>query len=143
MKYLSYLIGLLFLFGCNATSGLQKLTIQTENKEIQINIEIADEPEERTQGLMNRSSLPEKQGMLFIFEEEKVLGFWMKNTLIPLDMIFIDADKKIAHIEHGAIPCKADPCPVYSSNEKVKYVLELNGGFSEENSIKIGNNVEF
>ena len=75
-------------------------------------IEIADTQPEREYGLMDRTSLPEKSGMLFVFERTGVFKFWMKDTLIPLDMIWINDQNKIIDIQE-ATPCTADPCPVY------------------------------
>jgi uncharacterized protein len=76
-------------------------------------IEIADTPEERQLGLMNRTFMPELSGMLFVFQQPGQYNFWMKNTLIPLDMIWIDAQNKIVDIQQ-ATPCTADPCPTYN-----------------------------
>lgn len=104
-------------------------------------IEIADSPEEHSQGLMFRTSLPEDHGMLFIFEQPSLYAFWMKNTLIPLDMIFINENQQIADIQ-TAQPCTSDPCPLYKPSQPVLYVLEVNAGFSERNNIKVGDKVE-
>ena len=106
-------------------------------------MEIADTNEERRVGLMNRESLEDNNGMLFIFDREGVLTFWMKNTLIPLDMIFVSEDKAIKHIERDVPPCLEDPCPLYSSKYPVKYVIEVNGGFTEAKGIEIGDTIDF
>lgn len=108
---------------------------------VEVEVEIADSPEERQVGLMWREELGENEGMLFIFEEEQVLGFWMKNTLISLDMFFINKDFEIVKI-HTAVPCGADPCPTYSSGEQALYVVEVNGGFAGEKGIQEGERVE-
>lgn len=97
-----------------------------------VNLEIAENPKQRQTGLMFRESLCDSCGMLFVFEEEGTYSFWMKNTLIPLDMIFIDKDMVIVDIMH-ALPCTEDPCMKYTPTEKVLYVLEVNQNkFSEE-----------
>ena len=106
-----------------------------------IRVEVADSYEEQTTGLMYRDSLNRKTGMLFIFDSSDVLGFWMKNTLIPLDMIFIDKNLKIVGIQN-AVPCNADPCRLYSSGKPSKYVLEINGGFAAKNNVKIGDTIK-
>ena len=92
---------------------------------------------------MFRESLPENSGMLFIFPDSSPRSFWMKNTLIPLDMIWIDESKKIVGITENVQPCKADPCPSYPSGKPVKYVLEVNAGFAERKGIKENDSVEF
>ena len=102
-----------------------------------IQIEIADEPAERERGLMNRTAMDADAGMLFIFEVPQVLNFWMKNTLIPLDILYFDADQKLVAIRTME-PCTADPCAVYSSDVPVKYALEVNKGYAEEHGVGIG-----
>ena len=107
------------------------------------NIEIANTPREREIGLMNRENLDLNNGMLFVFEKEGVYNFWMKNVLIPLDMIWIDGNKQVVFIKENAEPCKTEQCEVFGSDEKALYVLEVNGGAVEEMGIKIGDAVEF
>lgn len=104
-------------------------------------IEIADDPFEQSKGLMYRSSLDWNNGMLFAFENEEIRSFWMKNTLIPLDMIFIDKGLKIIDIIENAQPCKTNNCPSYVSNQPAKYVLEVNAGYVKENKISVGDTI--
>jgi len=106
-----------------------------------IDVEIADAPEERSKGLMFRESLKKNEGMLFVYEDSKIRSFWMKNTLIPLDIIFISEDFRIINIE-VAVPCEEDPCRTYDSLKDVKYVLEVNKGYSMEKGIESGDFVE-
>ncbi len=108
-----------------------------------IQIETALTESERMNGLMFRETLPETQGMLFVFPESKVYSFWMKNTLIPLDLIWINESKEIIDLTENFQPCIQDPCPSKSSSKPVKYVLEVNAGFVENNKIKIGEKVLF
>jgi uncharacterized membrane protein (UPF0127 family) len=103
-------------------------------------VELAITSEEKAKGLMHREYLDENKGMLFIFEDEKAPSFWMKNTLIPLDMVFINSGNKIADILI-AEPCKKDPCKSYTPKANAKYVLEVNAGFSERHNAKIGDEV--
>ncbi len=105
-------------------------------------VEIADSAEERAKGLMYREALDEGKGMLFVYPEEGIYNFWMKNTLIPLDMIWISSDRRIVHIEE-AVPCKEDPCYVYQPAKKALFVLEINGGLAEKLGIDEGDMVEF
>ncbi|MBU1018601.1 MAG: DUF192 domain-containing protein [Patescibacteria group bacterium] len=102
-----------------------------------LDLEIAETTEQKQIGLMNRESLPENSGMLFSYEEEGYYSFWMKNTLIPLDMIWLDEDLEVVHIEH-ATPCQTEECPSYTSPLPSKYILETNIDFTEENQTKIG-----
>lgn len=89
-------------------------------------VEIADTPETRTLGLMNRTFMAENSGMLFIFPKADFHDFRMKNTLIPLDMIRIDNQHKVVHIAN-ALPCTVDPCIIYRPEVFSNYVLEING----------------
>ncbi len=102
---------------------------------VEIRVEIADTPAERETGLMHRDSLAEDAGMLFILDDEEVVGFWMKDTRIPLDIIFIDSNWRIVNIRRSAQPCTEEPCESYFSDEPVRYVLEVNAGFAEQHSI--------
>jgi uncharacterized membrane protein (UPF0127 family) len=101
-------------------------------------IELALTSGEREVGLMNRAQMDADKGMLFVFENEGVYPFWMKNTLIPLDMIWIDSDYHVVYIERNALPCTSDPCPVFNPGKKAKYVLEINGGLTDKTGIKEG-----
>ena len=109
------------------------------------NVEIADTSEKRETGLMNRKYLKPNSGMLFSFEEENKYNFWMKNVLIPLDMIWIDQNRKVVFIKENAEPCKTEDneCETFVSDKKAKYVLEISGGMSEEIELNIGDEVEF
>ena len=128
-----------FALGClSDTPPLKKGRVLVSGATI--DVEIAKTPEELSRGLMNRATLPENGGMLFVFSDSAPRAFWMKNTLIPLDIIFISSDTKITNIEH-ALPCKADPCPLYRSRGNAMYVLEVNGGFSQTHGISEGDDV--
>jgi hypothetical protein len=106
-------------------------------------VELAQSPKEHNRGLMFRESLPEKGGMLFIFQENGIYPFWMKNTLIPLDMIWIDENKKVVFIEKNTTPCKEDVCPSINPQVEARYVLEINAGVSETLNIAPGSKLEF
>lgn len=93
-----------------------------------VSVEVAADDASREHGLMDRTSMPEDHGMLFVFPDSAVRTFWMKDTLIPLDMLFLDAQRKVVTLLGDVPPCKADPCPVYPSTEPARYVLELNAG---------------
>ena len=117
-----------------------------ENEEISekcFNVEIADTPETRARGLMNREHLNQDSGMLFLFDTEAEYHFWMKNTLIPLDIIWLDKNKKVVFIEHSAEPCQTDPCETFGPSEKTKYVFEINSGLAKKIGLKERDYLEF
>ncbi len=105
--------------------------------------ELAVTDEERQLGLMYREKIDPDQGMLFVFGEEGIQSFWMKNTLISLDMIWLDKEKRVVHIETDVPPCKADPCPSYSSNIPAMYVFELKAGVAAQHKLKLYDKLEF
>ena len=130
---------LIFLVDCSKISDKSQPTFSIDNgdKWIDVLIEIADDNEERMKGLMFRENLGENSGMLFIFEDDSPQSFWMKNTLIPLDIIFINEGFEIIDIKN-AVPCTTDPCRIYSSERPAKFVLEVNSGFAAKKGISIG-----
>ena len=103
-------------------------------------VELAETPEQRTKGLMFRESMSDREGMLFIFDNKASRSFWMKNTLISLDMIFIDEDMNVVEVKSNIQPCEADPCPFYPS-QPAMYVLEINAGLAEKKNIQVGSQV--
>jgi uncharacterized membrane protein (UPF0127 family) len=131
---------LLFVFVPSTDNGSPYVEFLTPEP-ARVHVEIADEPAERSQGLMFRESLGENSGMLFIFEKEGTQSFWMKNTLIPLDMIFIDKDLEIVKIHRDTKPCEEDPCQIYGSGKPAMYVVEVNAGFTETHGIYEGDTV--
>ncbi len=104
-------------------------------------LELAITPDAREQGLMNRENLPQDKGMLFIFEEQKIHTFWMKNTIIPLDIIWLDDNLNIVYVT-SAEPCIATPCKVYRPTENSLYVLEINQGLAKENNLQKGSQAQ-
>jgi uncharacterized membrane protein (UPF0127 family) len=98
-------------------------------------VEITDDPGERAQGLMNRESLPRSAGMLFVYEAPQRAVFWMKNTLIPLDMIFLDETGTVTHIHENAVPL--DETGI-DGGPGVLAVLEINGGLSRRFGLEVG-----
>lgn len=108
------------------------------NQQLDIGVEIAYSPAQRELGLMHRTSLGENRGMLFVHPVAEPLKVWMKNTLLPLDVLFLTEDGSIAAMLENLPPCRSDPCPIYDSVEPAKFMLELNAGFIGKHGLKIG-----
>lgn len=106
-------------------------------------LELAKTPEEQAQGLMFRESLPDRAGMLFLFPDASVHKFWMKNTMIPLDMIWMDAGGKVLFVSANTPPCKADPCANYGPDAPASSVLEIAGGMAAKEKIETGAVLKF
>ena len=125
-----------------AESGLQQvpLTVHSAGGEHRFLVEVARTQDEQATGLMNRSALDPDKGMIFPYQPAQDVAFWMKNTLIPLDMIFIRPDGTIARIEQNAVPLSLEPVP---SLEPVSAVLEINGGRSAELGLQAGDKVDW
>jgi uncharacterized protein len=105
-------------------------------------LELAVDPENQEQGLMFRENLPARTGMLFVFPEVAPHHFWMKNTMIPLDVIWMDESGKVLFVSARTPPCKADPCPTYGPDTPVRQVLEIAGGMAEREGVKVGATVK-
>jgi len=114
---------LLFLVIAVLSGCVYRTYIEVDNQ--MLTVEIAESDSEIRKGLMHRESLAEDNGMLFIFKEDGYYPFWMKNTLIPLDMLFINSSMHIVDLIH-AVPCEEDQCPNYVPKQKARYVLEVN-----------------
>jgi hypothetical protein len=108
----------------------------------EIRAEIADTFIKQTKGLMFRKSLPDNEGMLFVFDDEDYHSFWMMNMSFPIDIIWINKEKKVVDIVKNAQPCRFS-CSSYRPGEKVMYVLEVNANFTEEHGVKVGSKIEF
>jgi uncharacterized membrane protein (UPF0127 family) len=122
-------------------SGLRTVVIDASGgKRVEVRVEIANNAFERARGLMYRTALGEDRGMLFVYPEEQELSFWMKNTLIPLSIAYIDSEGRIVDILDMK-PLDDKP-PHYVSSEPVQYALEVNQGFFEKRGAKVGDRVE-
>lgn len=124
------LFGILATSGCiNYEEGEKQVVLNTSKGVRTYNVEIADTIEERSEGLMHRENLETDAGMFFVYEgEQDRMGFWMKNTLISLDMIFFDKDMKVVDYFVNVPPCEKEPCPHYIPGVASQYVLEVNAG---------------
>ena len=135
---------LLSAFSCEkgaafaASEKLESLIIRVDGAEIKFNVEVARTPSQQEAGLMFRRSLPKDQGMLFIYPYQSIVKMWMKNTFIPLDMVFINSKGIVKKIVERTEPLSLN---VISSEETVIAVLELNGGTSSRIGLKRGDQV--
>lgn len=113
----------------------------SQGQDLYVNAEIADTPIKISRGLMNRTSLEPNAGMLFTLSKERRYSVWMKNMLIPIDVMYISGDGNIVDIKHELQPCKTPICPNYKSSSPIKYALEVNSGYAKQNNLNIGNKV--
>jgi uncharacterized protein len=125
----------------SGTSDLRAVTIDASGgKKVEVRVEIADDLYEQARGLMYRTALGENRGMLFVYPDERGLSFWMKNTLIPLSIAYIDSEGRITDILDMK-PLDDRP-PHYVSSESVQYALEVNKGFFDKRGVKVGDHAE-
>ena len=132
MRFLLYI---LMLTACSAcASGEPSVVLGGKT----FSVEIADTQGEHALGLMYRDSMPADHGMIFLFPNEAPRSFWMKNTRIPLDIMYFDKDLKLVSISADTPPCRVSNCPSYSSKAPAQYVLELNAGLAASLGVKVG-----
>lgn len=127
------------LSGCQTPVSRDRVCFENQC----VDVEVVREQENRARGLQFRDSLGEKQGMLFIFPESRRHDFWMKDTKIPLDIIWIDSAYQVVHIENNVPPCLRDPCPRYAPQAPARYVLEINAGHAMRMGLQKGTGVKF
>lgn len=114
-----------------ASDGTQRATIR---------VEIAENEDDRTQGLMGRQTMAEDQGMLFIFPNEEYRSFWMANTPLPLDILFLDRDREIVTIQRNTVPYSEESVP---STGPAMYVVEVNAGYADRHALTEGDRVQW
>jgi hypothetical protein len=136
-------------FGCGQSdapqSSLPTIPVRLPNGKV-IRAELATTPAEQQRGLMYRTELPPGRGMLFVFQDTSNRPFWMYHTLIPLDIIWLDANRRIVFISAETPPCRSeDPadCPNYGDGYPARFVLELAGGRAAANGLKVGDMLQF
>ncbi|MFH1255027.1 MAG: DUF192 domain-containing protein [bacterium] len=136
------LVGIVIYSQYQKIADKNSITIFTATRQIKIQVEFAKTAQELETGLMNRDSLEVNSGMFFIFSDEKARSFWMKDTLIPLDMIFISKNGRVNEMTTQE-PCpETGTCQVYESKSPAQYVLEINAGQAEKWNMAIGDIVE-
>jgi uncharacterized membrane protein (UPF0127 family) len=104
-------------------------------------VELARTPEEQAQGLMFRESLGERRGMIFLFSDARPHQFWMKNTMIPLDIVWLDGSGRVLFVSADTPPCRADPCPNYGPEIPAPIVLEIAGGLAAKERVVVGSTI--
>jgi len=137
-----FLAAFFLLAGCAkaASAGHKSITVLLHGQ--RFSVELATDDTQRQRGLMMRQSLPANHGMLFVFPRMDPQAFWMKNTLIPLDMLYFDAARRLVSMQLNVPPCRADPCPVYPSEGPARYVLELSGGTARGIGVQPGDELK-
>jgi uncharacterized protein len=138
LEILVVLLASLALIGCAREETATVAINASGGERVEVEVEIADDEAERRKGLMERTELVENAGMLFVFDREQPLSFWMRNTVIPLSIAYIDAEGRIADIQDMQ-PLDETPHP---SAEPARYALEVNQGFFEERGVEVGDEVE-
>lgn len=134
-------VGLLLLFGLFACRSDPRVVISAKGgKEFSVRVEVADTPAKRALGLQYRRELGDDQGMLFLFPAERVQSFWMKNTPISLDMVFIGSQRRVVGIIHEAVPFSTESLSVSLPSQ---FVLEIKGGIARRRGIEVGDTVRF
>jgi hypothetical protein len=119
----------------------RKIVVKIKDKPFLM--DIAKTSEERNLGLMYKESLDSNKGMIFIYNKEKKYSFWMKNTMIPLDIIWLNKSKNVVYISKNTQPCKQNDCPSIKPNRRAIYVLEINANLSDKLGLNIGDLIEF
>ncbi len=127
---LGLLLGLAWALAAQADEACRqdRVDLRGEWGQASFRVELADDPDERARGLMMRKSLARSAGMLFVYEQPRRVSFWMKNTLIPLDMIFADETGRVVRVHSMARPLSERPI---FGGENIRFVLEINGGMAQ------------
>jgi uncharacterized membrane protein (UPF0127 family) len=142
-RKLSFFVAIIFLALLSAQSSREEFVKIFLPNGTSITAELAVTEAERQKGLMFREGLLPDQGMLFVFGEEDIYYIWMKNMKFSIDILWLDEEKRIVHMEKNVPPCKKDPCPSYSSKIPAMYVLELRAGSVDENKLKPYDRLDF
>ena len=129
---------LFLLAGCSGSAPAQPGIPAVELHGQRFLVELATDDAGRQRGLMMRTTLAPDHGMLFVFPHTGPQAFWMKNTLIPLDILYFDEERRLVSMQVDVPPCRADPCPTYPSDAPALYVLELSAGTTRRIGAKPG-----
>jgi uncharacterized membrane protein (UPF0127 family) len=137
VRRLLFICALLLIAPASLAAGLPRdvLLVETASSQYRFEVEVADDPSERAEGLMYRESLADNAGMLFLYPKPQPVEFWMKNTPLSLDIVFVRADGTIAHIAESTTPMSEDMIP---SGEPVRAVLEVKAGTMRQLGVTVG-----
>jgi uncharacterized membrane protein (UPF0127 family) len=145
MKTFAVAVALAGLVACSGTDthhpDRPPSTVTFDGTEALLYVEVADEPDERRRGLMGVESMPADEGMAFVFDEPAESTFWMKNTLIPLSVAFVDEDGRVIGVLDME-PCEADTCPRYGVDEPYVLAIESNLGWFDDHGVDAGDRAE-
>ncbi len=142
LAVLSFMVLYLSFIGSSmSTKGQDEKIIPLFIGQRTLSVYVADNVELREKGLSGMASLPEGSGMIFVFEETGVKGFWMKDMKFPIDIIWLDEAKRVVFVKNSALPSSYPE--VFAPAVSARYVLETPAGFAEENRVKIGDMVSF
>jgi len=130
------------LTGGGVSFSTGSVVLHTKNSDLEVTVEIADTKAKREKGLVGRTKLEDGHGMWFVFQDSAPRTFWMKNTLMPLDVLFFDKDKKVVRLIEAMNPCTTPVCALYKSEVPASYALELPVGYVKAKGISLGNTVE-
>ena len=150
----AFILFFIFSLDCVSSAHSQGVFKAIRVKDVSVRAEVVDTAVDRQQGLMFRENLPQGQGMLFVFEDEGRYGFWMKNMKFPIDIIWIDKEKRVVDIKPNLSPCqevresfaggdREKSCEIFEPRAKALYALEVEAGFCRRNKIEIGDRVSF
>jgi uncharacterized protein len=130
------------LAGVHAAAQPQVLPLTLPSGKV-LQAELMVKDEDRAMGLMFRPSLPLDRGLLFVFADVDFHGIWMKNCRFPIDIVWLDEERRVVHVAEAVPPCRAEPCPVYAPMKKAAYVVEINAGQARREKATLGSRLTF
>ncbi len=141
IEALIFIGGILLIILIIALENTPKMHAEVDFESVKIKAEVADTTLKQMKGLMFRKGLKEKEGMIFVFNNEDYHSIWMMNMSFPIDIIWINDDFEIVHIARNVQPCFIN-CPVYTPFDKARYVVEINANLTEKYNIEVGDFVD-
>lgn len=138
----SALYALVLVFGAAVCAAPAEITLKLPSKRT-LTVELMIKEPDRAMGLMYRASLPEDRALLFVFDSLDFHAIWMKNCRFPIDIVWLDEQRRVVHVESAVPPCKKDPCPTYQPLQRAAYVLELNSGQARRDKLALGSQLDF